>query len=56
MQNHHERRAGAERRGADRSAIGNEWRWYEGLFGTSAGGEYNPDDPYWEAEKGQDDD
>ncbi|MBS1229188.1 MAG: hypothetical protein H6R17_2465 [Proteobacteria bacterium] len=55
MQTHFERRTGTDRRGANRSA-GTEWRWYETSLGTSAGGEYDPYDPYWEPVIGQDDD
>ncbi len=56
MQINSERRTGADRRGANRSAAGVEWRWYESSLGTSAGGEYDPYDPYWEPVNGQDDD
>ena len=58
MQNQFERRAGTDRRGANRSltASGQEWRWYENVLGTQAGGSYDPYDPYWEPVNGQDDD
>ena len=56
MSTHFERRTGADRRGTDRAAAGSEWRWYESSLGTSAGGVYDPYDPYWEPVNGQDDD
>lgn len=56
MQIYSERKMGEDRRGANRSAAGQDWRWYESELGTSAGGEYDPYDPYWEPVIGQDDD
>jgi len=51
-----ERRAGADRRGDNRSCAGQEWRSDESSLDPSAGSAYDPHDPYWEPVKGQDDD
>ena len=56
MQINSERRKGGDRRCANRSVAGQDWRWYESSLGTPAGGEYDPYDPYWEPVNGQDDD
>ena len=59
MQVHTERRTGKDRRQFNRSSDAILGSCSEIVFGTSThdgNGTYDPNDPYWEPVKGQDDD